>query len=77
MAGYGVADVRRVLAERDWDNCDDMVAWLEQQEPNAQDGMSERDRDELARDLRRLRDRGTPLTNDVTALFQQLGEVRT
>ncbi len=77
MAGYGVADVRILLGEREWNDWDDMVAWLLQQEPNAQEGMSERDRDELARDLRRLRDRGTPLTHDVTQLYQQLGEVRT
>jgi DNA-binding IclR family transcriptional regulator len=77
MSGYGVADVRTLLREREWRDWDELLEWLEQHHVNAQDGMSERDRDELLRDLRRLRDRGEALTNDVTELYQRLGEVRT
>ncbi|MDP9377216.1 MAG: hypothetical protein M3P40_06540 [Actinomycetota bacterium] len=77
MAGYGVADIRVVLREREWRDWDEMLGWLEQHQTDAQHGMSERDRGELLRDLRRLRDQGTPLTTDVTELYQLLGDVRT
>ncbi len=73
MAGYGVADVRMVLRQRDWSDWTELLDWLGQADADAQEGMSERDRSELLRDLRRLQASGTPLTTDVTELYQQLG----
>jgi hypothetical protein len=77
MAGYAISDVRMVLAEREWDNWDELLLWLERLDGDAQTGMSDRDRLDLLGDLRRLRDDGTPLTDDVKELYQQLAEVRT
>ncbi len=77
MAGYAISDVRMVLAEREWDNWDELLLWLERLDGDAQAGMSDRDRLDLLGDLRQLRDGGTPLTDDVKELYQQLAEVRT
>ncbi len=77
MAGYGVSDIRTVLREREWDTWDELLSWLEQQEGDAQSGMSDRDRVELLGDLGKLRDEGCPLTRDVTELYHQLSSVRT
>jgi hypothetical protein len=76
MSGYAISDVRAVLREREWDNWAELLLWLEQQEPDAQGGMSERDRDELARDLRKLEERGTPFSQDVSEIYQELATVR-
>ncbi len=77
MAGYAISDVRMVLAEREWDNWDELLLWLERLDGDAQTGMSDRDRLDLLGDLRQLRDAGTPLTDDVKELYQQLADVRT
>lgn len=77
MAGYAISDVRMVLAEREWDNWDELLLWLERLDGDAQTGMSDRDRLDLLGDLRQLRDDGTPLTDDVKELYQQLADVRT
>jgi hypothetical protein len=77
MAGYAISDVRMVLAEREWDNWDELLLWLERLDGDAQTGMSDRDRLDLLVDLRQLRDGGTPLTDDVKELYQQLADVRT
>lgn len=77
MAGYAISDVRMVLAEREWDNWDELLLWLERLDGDAQTGMSDRDRLDLLGDLRQLRDGGTPLTDDVKELYQQLADVRT
>ncbi len=77
MAGYAISDIRTVLRERAWDNWDELLVWLEQQDGDAQSGMSERDRRELLADLRQLRDDGTPLTDDVGEMYQRLEAVRT
>jgi hypothetical protein len=77
MSGYAISDIRTVLREREWDNWDELLIWLEQRDGDAQAGMSDRDRVELLGDLQKLRDQGTPLTQDVGELYQQLGAVRT
>ncbi len=77
MAGYAISDVRMVLAEREWDNWDELLLWLERLDGDAQTGMSDRDRLDLLGDLRQLRDDGTPFTDDVKELYQQLADVRT
>ena len=77
MAGYAISDVRMVLNEREWDNWDELLLWLEGLDGNAQDGMSDRDRLDLLGDLRKLQDGGTPLTDDVGELYQALSGVRT
>ncbi len=77
MAGYAISDVRMVLAEREWNNWDELLLWLERLDGDAQTGMSDRDRLDLLGDFRRLRDNGTPLTDDVKELYQQLADVRT
>jgi hypothetical protein len=71
MANYAASDVKRVLEERDWEGWDELLAWLAEQPDDPQGGMSGRDRDELVRDLGRLRDEGRELTRDAGALYRQ------
>ncbi len=71
MANYAASDVRRILEEREWGGWDELLGWLAEQPDDPQGGMSARDRDELVRDLGRLRDEGRELTRDAGELYRQ------
>jgi hypothetical protein len=71
MANYAASDVRRILEEREWSGWDELLDWLADQPDDPQGGMSARDRDELLRDLGRLRDEGRELTRNAGDLYRQ------
>ncbi len=71
MANYAASDVRRVIQEREWESWDELLEWLAAQPDDPTSGMSARDRDELLRDLGRLRDEGRELTRDAGELYRQ------
>ena len=72
MANYGVSDVAQVLREREWSGWDELLDWLERAPANAQDGLSERDRAELLRDMRRARDAGQELLREPGELYRAI-----
>ncbi len=72
MANYAVSDVAQVLREREWSSWDELLEWLQDVPANAQDGLSERDKEELLRDFRRARDDGQELLREPGALYRAL-----
>ncbi len=72
MANYAVSDVAQILRERDWNDWDELLHWLEGQPANPQEGLSQRDKDELLRDFARARDEGVELTQDAGELYRTI-----
>ena len=72
MANYAVSDVAQVLRERDWADWDEMLTWLAAEPANPQEGMSQRDKDHLLRDLRAARDAGEELVREPGALYRAI-----
>ena len=70
MANYAVSDVAQVLRAGEWSDWDELLEWLERKPANAQEGLSERDKSELLRDLRRARDGGHELVREPGELYR-------
>ena len=72
MANYAVSDVAQILRERDWNDWDELLRWLEGQPANPQEGLSQRDKDELLRDMRQARDDGQELLKEPGELYRAI-----
>ncbi len=72
MANYAVSDVAQILRERDWNDWDELLHWLEGQPANPQEGLSQRDKDELLRDFRQARDDGQELLKEPGELYRAI-----
>jgi hypothetical protein len=72
MANYAVSDVAQILRERDWNDWDELLRWLEGQPANPQEGLSQRDKDELLRDMRQARDDGQELLREPGELYRAI-----
>ena len=72
MANYAVSDVAQILRERDWNDWDELLRWLEGQPANPQEGLSQRDKDELLRDMRQARDDGQELVREPGELYRAI-----
>ena len=72
MANYAVSDVAQILRERDWNDWDELLRWLEGQPANPQAGLSQRDKDELLRDMRQARDDGQELLKEPGELYRAI-----
>ncbi len=72
MANYAVSDVAQILREREWNDWDELLHWLEKQPANPQEGLSQRDKDELLRDMRQARDDGQELLKEPGELYRAI-----
>ena len=72
MANYAVSDVAQILREREWSDWDELLHWLEKQPANPQAGLSQRDKDELLRDMRQARDDGQELVREPGELYRAI-----
>jgi hypothetical protein len=72
MANYAVSDVAQILREREWSDWDELLHWLEKQPANPQEGLSQRDKDELLRDMRQARDDGPELVREPGELYRAI-----
>jgi hypothetical protein len=72
MANYAVSDVAQILREREWSDWDELLHWLEKQPANPQEGLSQRDKDELLRDMRQARDDGQELVREPGELYRAI-----
>jgi len=70
MANYAVSDVKRILDERDWQSWDELLGWLRDEPIDTPGGFSATDREELLRDLTRLRDEGQELLKRPGELYR-------
>jgi hypothetical protein len=72
MANYGVSDVAAILRAQDWTGWDELLAWLRRQPADAQAGMSQRDKDELLRDMTAASEQGVELVREAGALYRAI-----
>ena len=72
MANYAVSDVKHILRDREWGSWDELISALEKEQPDANGGLSARDRDELLRDLRQARDDGAELVSKPGELYRTI-----